>query len=1141
MRQRIFRIAAISLAGLVAVMAVVAAAFMWRLSQGPVSLNFFRDRIEAGFNGHLRGMTADIDGVVLERDPETRIPTIRLTNVVLRDGRRNVIARAPRAAVEVDFGALLTGTIVPRNLDLIGPRIQIKRSYDGSLDLGFGDQAAPESEEVAVDDLNAANGTAPATEPAAETPASSLIDILAGTGETGPGIASLDEIEISRASVELYDEINDAIWSAPRADLTFRRMPYGFAVMANAEIASRSSPWRTELSISYRTQTKTYSVSARIDDLVPANISDKIFAISQLARVKIPLSGHAELELDSNGLLTRGSAEFSAAAGEVGFPDYLASPIIVDEGSLRVDYRPDKGGFEISDSSLLVGGSRARLNGLIAPIRSRDGRIVAVAIDLGAREVKLDPEGTVVDPIAIDRIDFKGTAAIETASLEIEDLVIMSGDTGVRLRGTLTGGEETAGILLSGRVRDVSSRLLKRIWPPIVAPKTRAWVEKNIRTGRISEGEFRVNIAPGALAQALRDRYLADEAVSLRFALADVTTSYFKSLPPLVSASGVLDVSGNTIGISIDRAAIELPSGGAMSLSGGYFKAKDLLAEITPASVGFALDAPAPAFIEFIRLPDLDLLRQSSIDVTRITGTAHANAVLEFPLVKNVRRDQVRTSVKARIESAGLDGVLPGIDVADGTLALEVGNEGVTLSGPVKINGMPAKIGWKRGAGEGAEQSVSVDAELDDKARAKMGASLGGLIKGPIGVKVRFSGIPDASQPIDIEADLSRAALQFETAKWYRPPVKGTRATLTYVRGAKGGGEIRNLLVKGDDLLIKGSAKLSPEGGIDSVSIGQLRFSDENELSLDAASGDEGFNVTLRASRLDGRQLLRSIFKPAPDGAGEAGGGPPIFVDLSVDRFYANRGEVVTGLTGSLAARGGKLARAELQGTFLSGQPIVLRVTPAAQGREVRLASRDGGAALRAANLYSKVAGGQLDLYAFMPNEQAGGIRQGQFTLRNFEVRNEAALAQLDQKGKPRKSGPRTGGIGFTKLTIPFTTDTRFIRIGDSLIRGPDLGAAAEGLIRKSDGAIDITGTIIPAYGLNSAISEIPLVGDILTGGKGQGVFGLTFALGGSVAEPQFQVNPVSAIAPGILRKFFEYGSGGDAPPPVSDIGGKNG
>ena len=144
-------------------------------------------------------------------------------------------------------------------------------------------------------------------------------------------------------------------------------------------------------------------------------------------------------------------------------------------------------------------------------------------------------------------------------------------------------------------------------------------------------------------------------------------------------------------------------------------------------------------------------------------------------------------------------------------------------------------------------------------------------------------------------------------------------------------------------------------------------------------------------------------------------------------------------------------------------------------------------------------------------------------------------MTTTSRTGKAKKSGPRREGLNFTRLKLPFTTDAKFIRIGNTLLKGNDLGASAEGLIRKADGAIDITGTIIPAYGLNSAVSNIPLFGDILAGGKGQGIFGLTFAMGGTFAAPKFQVNPVSAIAPGILRKFFEYGVGPPNKPKVND------
>jgi hypothetical protein len=82
---------------------------------------------------------------------------------------------------------------------------------------------------------------------------------------------------------------------------------------------------------------------------------------------------------------------------------------------------------------------------------------------------------------------------------------------------------------------------------------------------------------------------------------------------------------------------------------------------------------------------------------------------------------------------------------------------------------------------------------------------------------------------------------------------------------------------------------------------------------------------------------------------------------------------------------------------------------------------------------------------------------------------------------------------------------------------------------------MDIGGTIIPAYALNAALGDVPVLGQLLTGGKGEGVFGLNYALKGTVNEPKFLINPVSAIAPGILRRLFDIGGVADpdgAPPP---------
>ena len=106
---------------------------------------------------------------------------------------------------------------------------------------------------------------------------------------------------------------------------------------------------------------------------------------------------------------------------------------------------------------------------------------------------------------------------------------------------------------------------------------------------------------------------------------------------------------------------------------------------------------------------------------------------------------------------------------------------------------------------------------------------------------------------------------------------------------------------------------------------------------------------------------------------------------------------------------------------------------------------------------------------------------------------------------------------------MPFLTDAKFVRLCKVELDGSDMGGVAKGVIRKSDGAIDITGTMVPLQGINGVLDDIPLLGLLLTGGKGEGIFAVTFAMGGTISKPRTQVNPLSALLPGVLRKLSEF------------------
>ncbi len=68
---------------------------------------------------------------------------------------------------------------------------------------------------------------------------------------------------------------------------------------------------------------------------------------------------------------------------------------------------------------------------------------------------------------------------------------------------------------------------------------------------------------------------------------------------------------------------------------------------------------------------------------------------------------------------------------------------------------------------------------------------------------------------------------------------------------------------------------------------------------------------------------------------------------------------------------------------------------------------------------------------------------------------------------------------------------------------------------------MDLTGVVVPAASTNRVLGNIPVLGQLLTGGEGQGLFAVTYDVAGPLDAPEVGVNPLSALAPGFLRGLF--------------------
>jgi hypothetical protein len=91
------------------------------------------------------------------------------------------------------------------------------------------------------------------------------------------------------------------------------------------------------------------------------------------------------------------------------------------------------------------------------------------------------------------------------------------------------------------------------------------------------------------------------------------------------------------------------------------------------------------------------------------------------------------------------------------------------------------------------------------------------------------------------------------------------------------------------------------------------------------------------------------------------------------------------------------------------------------------------------------------------------------------------------------------------------------------------MGGTIDGVMDYARDEVHLRGTLVPLYGPNNLLGQLPVVG-IFLGGEKEGLVGITYEVVGKPGNPVLHINPLSALAPGLLRKVFEYPAG-EAPP----------
>ena len=356
---------------------------------------------------------------------------------------------------------------------------------------------------------------------------------------------------------------------------------------------------------------------------------------------------------------------------------------------------------------------------------------------------------------------------------------------------------------------------------------------------------------------------------------------------------------------------------------------------------------------------------------------------------------------------------------------------------------------------------------------------------------------------------------------WVKPERRKTQANFTVVTRDRST-RFEDIAIDGSGVNVRGSVELDDKSDLVSANFPVFAMSDGDKASVKAERGsDNALRISMRGEVYDGRNFVKAFF------GGEQGDKPadkpkadPVDLDfdMRLGLIAGHNGEALRGVEMRMARRNGQIRTFALKSAIGQTATLTGDMRASAQRKNVlHFETQDAGALMRFTDTYPRIQGGQMSVAMDVPTPDQAP-QEGTVTIQKFAVRGEPKLNGV--VGGAAQNDAR--GIDFDRMRVDFTRTPGRLQVKEGIVQGPVIGATLEGNVDFARNDVRMRGTIVPLFGINNPIGQLPLLGGFF-GGPKEGLFGFTYQVVGPPSAPKLDVNPASGLMPGFLRKFFEY------------------
>ncbi|HZG30995.1 MAG TPA: DUF3971 domain-containing protein [Ensifer sp.] len=806
-----------------------------------------------------------------------------------------------------------------------------------------------------------------------------------------------------------------------------------------------------------------------------------------------------------------------------------ASPITKGEMLAHYDFAAQK--IEVEPSIFEFGETRLPFTGGFIDMDRLDRpEKTGIGIDLMIDRGHAAPANLGDQPV-----DFVGKAFgifhPDTLELVAPDMVISSqtgfigGSLTVKFRTPQTPEmvSDSPEVSLGLFTQNVAANTIRALWPFWMAPDGRNWVYNNLFGGTISNGSLAVFLPAGRLPFYPEDHVTLNESeLKIRFDIDNARVSIAGDIPPIRDTVAHFEMMGDRIDTAIKKATAYFPSGRTIEVGDGSFIVDNVSQNPAIARTEFKLSADASALLELTTYRPISSLQDTGFKPDDFAGRATVALKARFALKNGPGVRPPEWTALLKLSDVAVKQPLGGHKFSNINGEMRINPLSANMEADAKVEGVPLHFSLVEPLSKASRQKRQriVTANLEAKQLEKFVPGVADVVSGPLSLRTELR--DDASQSVSVE--LTKAKVLIPWAGWEKGA--GVPANAEFVTRKDGDHfQISDFNFSGDGFGAKGSLQTDNEG-LAVAEFSKVKLAPTDDIAVKIARSGARYIITASGKSADARGILARLKSP-----GQSDGANIDFsVNAKISSILGFNNETLKNVDAAYSVKNGKPTAVKLTAVTGNDQAVVAKLSQdTGIARSIDLTATDAGALARFTGLYSNMRGGLLNVGM---RYLADGVWRGVVDVRDFQLVNEQRLQEIvsTRSGKDGKSlndaVKKNIDVSSQKFTRGYgrvLIDGETVRIENGVVRGEQVGATFQGILRDGTGQMNMTGTFMPAYGLNRLFAELPIVGLFLGNGRDRGLIGITFRLSGPTEQPGLQINPLSIIAPGVFRSIFQF------------------